>query len=499
MGLLLLTRRGERAHELAVRRALGASPLDLARPFAVELLPLVAAGGTVALLLLRWLGPVVTALPQLAPLGGTAGAGANAVPWTLAVAGSVWATACFGALLVLALRPPALAGAPFPTTTARGGRRRALVTVQVAVTCALVVAAGLMARSAWNVASVPHGFAPQGVLIARVHSASDSAAEGQAFHRRLLAELRSDATVASAALGWHAPLGSAMLRVAVETPATSLEVAGNVVSPDYFRTLGVAVLEGREFTDFDDADAPPVAVVNRSLAERLWPGRSAIGRVLGFPRSGGDRTVVGVVDDTRYASLTERGLPLAYLPLAQRFFPTAFLHVRSATGTATTLPHLRRLVAGLDPGAPLSDAGLLDERIEAAFDRWRTPALLAGLIALATLVLTMGGLYGVVSLAVRQRTRELAVRAALGADAASLRRMVLAHGLRPVAVGALIGLAGSAAVTRLLGSQLYGIAPYDPPAVAAGLVVLLGAGAFACYLPARRAARLDPAAALRFE
>ena len=496
---LLLTPGGERAHELAVRRALGASPLDLARPFAVELLLLVAAGGTVALLLLRWLGPVVTALPQLAPLGGTAGAGASVVPWTLAVAAAVWATACFGTLLVLAFRPPALAGAPSPTTTGRGGRQRALVTVQVAVTCALVVAAGLMARSAWHVASVPHGFVPQGVLIARVHSASDSAAEGQAFHRRLLAELRSDATVASAALGWHAPLGGAMLRVAVETPATSLEIAGNVVSPDYFRTLGIAVLEGREFTDSDDADAPPVAVVNRTLAERLWPGRSAIGQVLGFPRSGGDRTVVGVVDDTRYASLTERGLPLAYLPLAQRFFPTTFLHVRSATGTAVTLPHLRRLVEGLDPGAPLSDAGLLHERIEAALDRWRTPALLAGLIALATLVLTMGGLYGVVSLAVRQRTRELAVRAALGADAASLHRMVLAHGLRPVAVGALIGLAGSAPLTRLLGSQLYGIAPHDPPAVAAGLVVLFGAGSFACYLPARRAARLDPAAALRFE
>ena len=499
VALLLLTRGGERAHELAVRRTLGASPLDLVRPFAVELLLLAAAGGTVALLLLRWLGPVVAALPQLAPLGGTAGAGASVVPWTLAVAGSVWATACFGALLLLALRPPALTGTPSPTTTGRGGRRRALVTVQVAVTCALVVAAGLMARSAWNVASVPHGFAPQGVLIARVHSASDSAAEGQAFHRRLLAELRSDPTVASAALGWHAPLGSTMLRVAVETPATSLEVAGNVVSPDYFRTLGVAVLEGRDFTDADDADAPPVAVVNRTLAGRLWPGRSAIGQVLGFPRSGGDRTVVGVVDDTRYASLTERVLPLAYLPLAQRFFPTTFIHVRSATGAPTTLPHLRRLVAGLDPGAPLSDAGLLHERIEAALDRWRTPALLAGLIALATLVLTTCGLYGVVSLAVRQRTRELAVRAALGADAASLRRVVLAHGLRPVAVGALIGLAGSAPLTRLLDSRLYGIAPHDPPAVMAGLVVLLGAGALACYGPARRAARLDPAAALRSE
>ena len=499
LALLLLTRGGDRSREIAVRRALGASPPDLVRPFAVELLLLVTAGVLVALLLLRWVGPVVAALPQLAPLGGTAVAGASVVLWTLAVAGSAWTLVCLGALLVLTLRPPALAEAPSPAATGRVGRPRALVTAQVAVTCGLVVAAGLLARSAWNVASVPRGFAPQDVLIARVHSASESPADGQLFYRRLLGVLRSDATVASAALGWHAPLSGAALRVAVEVPGVSLEVAGNVVSPDYFRTLGVAVLEGREFTDSDDADAPPVTLVNRALAERLWPGRSAIGQVLGFPRSGGDRTVVGVVDDTRYGSLTERVLPLAYLPLAQRFFPTTFIHVRSATGTAITLPHLRQVVAGLDPGAPLSDAGLLHERIEAAVDRWRTPARLAGLIALATLVLTMCGLYGVVSLAVRQRTRELAVRAALGADAGSLRRTVLVRGLRFVAVGALIGLAGSVPLTRLLDSQLYGIAPYDPLAVLSGLVVLFGAGALACYVPARRAARLDPAAALRSE
>ena len=497
--LLLLTRSGERSHGLAVRRALGASPLHLVRPFAVELLLLVAGGGVAALLLLRWVGPVVAALPHLAPLGGMEVASGRAVLWTLAVAGSIWAMVCLSVMLVLALRPPALPGAPSPTATGRGGRRRALVTVQVAVTCGLLVAASLLARSAWNVASAPRGFASQDVMIARVHPASDSPADGQAFYRRLLVELRRDATVASAALGWHAPLSGVALRVAVQVPGTSLEVAGNVVSPDYFRTLGVAVLEGREFADFDDGDAPPVALVNRSLAERLWPGRPAIGQILGFPRSGGDRRVVGVVDDTRYGGLTEPALPLAYLPLAQRFFPTTFLHVRSATGTAITLPHLRQVVAGLDPGAPLSDAGSLRDRVEAALDRWRAPALLAGLIALATLVLTMCGLYGVVSLAVRQRTRELAVRAALGADAASLRRMVLAQGLRPVAAGALIGLAGSAPFVRLLDSQLYGIAPYDPPAVLAGLVILFGAGAFACYVPARRAARLDPAAALRSE
>ena len=379
VAVLLLTRGSERSHELAVRRALGASPLDLVRPFAVELLLLVTTGALVALLLLRWVGPGVAALPQLAPLGGTAVAGASVLLWTLAVAGVAWTLVCLWALLVLTLRPPVLPEASSPTTTRRGGHQRALVTTQVAVTCGLLVAASLLARSAWNVASIPRGFAPQGVLIARVHPASESPADGQAFYRRLLGVLRSDATVASAALGWHAPLSGATLRIAVQVPGTSLEVAGNVVSPDYFRTLGVALLEGREFTDSDDGNAPPVAVVNRALAERLWPGRPAIGQVLEFPRSGGDRTVVGLVDDTRYGSLTEPELPLAYLPLAQRFFPTAFIHVRSATGTTPTLPHLRQAVAGLDPAAPLSDAGSLRDRVDAALDRWRVPALLARL------------------------------------------------------------------------------------------------------------------------
>ena len=149
-----------------------------------------------------------------------------------------------------------------------------------------------------------------------------------------------------------------------------MEVSGNVVSEDYFRTLDVAVLEGREFTGEDHADSPPVAMVNRNLAERLWPGRSAVGRVLTFPRSGGDRTVVGVVDDVRYGSLTEPVRSLAYLPLAQRFFPRAFIHARSPADPGVTLQLVRRVLADLDPGIPLSDVSTLSERVDGALDRW---------------------------------------------------------------------------------------------------------------------------------
>ena len=498
--LLLLTRGAEQAHELAIRRALGASRRDLVRPLAAELLVLVGAGALAALAALRWVGPVLSALPQLAPLGAaTASPGAGAALWTLAVTGATWAAVCLGLLLMTSIRPPALAGAPGPRVTGRGGRQRALVAAQVAVSAILMVAAGLLLRTAHGVASIPRGFVPEGVLVAQLHTAGYSDAEGHVFYRRLLDALRDGGPVSSAALAWHTPFSEFTLNISVEIPGTSLLVLGNAVSADYFRTLGVAVLEGREFTAADHADSPLVAMVNRTLAERLWPGRPAVGQVLAFPLSGGDRTVIGVVDDVRYRALAEPARPLAYLPLAQRFFPRAFLHARSAAGAGATLQHVRRVLADLDPGAPLSGVGTLRDRVDEALARWRAPALLAGLLALVTLVLTMGGLYAVLTMAVGQRTRELAIRAALGAREASVRWMVLAEGLRLVAAGALVGLVAAVPLTRLLESQLYGIAPHDAATLAAGLIGLLAAGALACDLPARRAARLDTAAALRSE
>ena len=499
MVLLLLTRGAEQAHELVVRRALGASRLALVRPFAAEMLVLVGAGALAASMALRWVGPVVSTLPQLVPLGPAVFLDTGVVLWMLAVAGAAWVIVCLGVLLMTAARPPALPAAPDPRVTGRGGRQAALVAVQVAVSGVLVVAAGLLLRSAHGVASTPPGFVPRDILVAQLHTAGYGAAEGHVLYRRLLDELRAGGLVTSAALGWHTPLSVFQLSVAVETPGTSMEVSGNVVSGDYFRTLGIAVLEGREFTSEDHAESAPVAVVNRTLAERLWPGRTAVGRVLAFPRSGGERTVIGVVDDVRYGALAEPARPLAYLPLAQRFFPRVFIHARGPANPGVMLQHVRRVLADLDPAAPLSDVSTLSERVEESLDRWRAPALLSGLLALATLILAMAGLYGVLMLAVRQRTRELAIRVALGARETSVRRMVLGQGVRLVAAGALVGLAAAVPLMRLLASQLYGVAPHDAATLGVSLVVLLAAGGLACDLPARRAVRLDTAAALRNE
>ncbi len=459
---------------------------------------LVGAGGLAALVALRWVGPVLSALPQLAPLGTTAGPAAGAALWTLAVAGATWAAVYLGLLLVTSLRPPALPGATGPRATGRGGRQRVLVSAQVAVSAVLVIAAGLLLRTAHGVASIPRGFVPQGVVVAQLHTGY-SEAEAHVFYRRLLDALRSGGLVTSAALAWHTPFSEPSLNKSVEIPGTSLFVLGNAVSADYFRTLGVAVLDGREFTAADHAGSPLVAMVNRTLAERLWPGRPAVGQVLTFPFSGGDRTVIGVVDDVRYRALAEPTRPLAYLPLTQRFYSRAFLHARSPAAAGVTLQHVRRVLAGVDPGVPLSGAGTLSDKVDEALDRWRAPALLAGLLALVTLVLTMGGLYAVLTMVVGQRTRELAIRVALGAREASVRWMVLAEGLRLVAAGALIGFAAAVPLMPLLASQLYGIAPHDAATLAGGLIGLLAAGGLVSDVPARRAARLDIAAELRSE
>ena len=494
---MLLTRGAEQAHELAVRRALGASCRDLVRPLAAELLVLVGAGGLAALAALRWVGPVLSALPQVAPLGAAAGSGVGPALWTLVVAGVAWAAVCVGLLVMTSIRPPALAGVPGARATSRGGRQRILVAAQVAVSAVLVVAAGLLLRSALGVAAIPRGFVPEGIVVAQLHTAGYSDAEGHVFYRRLLDALRGGGRVSSAALAWHTPFSEFTLSISVEIPGTSLVTLGNAVSADYFRTLGVAVLEGREFTADDRAGSPLVAIVNRALAERLWSASPAVGKVLTFPRSGGDRTVIGVVDDVRYYALAESTRPLAYLPLAQHFFPRAFLHVRSPADAGATLRHVRRVLGDLDPAVPLSGAGTLDGKVDEALDRWRAPALLAGLLALVTLLLTMGGLYAVLTMTVSQRTRELAIRVALGAREASLRWMVLAEGLPLVAAGALVGLVVAVPLMRLLASQLYGVAPHDAATLAAGLIGLVAVGALACDMPARRTVHLDTASALR--
>ena len=306
---------------------------------------------------------------------------AGVVLWMLAVAGAAWVIVCLGVLVMTAARPPALPAAPDPRVTGRGGRQAALVAVQVAVSGVLVVAAGLLLRSAHGVASTPPGFVSRDILVAQLHTAGYAASRGacplSATPRRVAdrrgwsPRRRSGGIPRSASfscpLRWR-PRG------------TSMEVSGNVVSG--------GLLPARWASPCWRAGSSPRKITPSPRSSRwsiarwrsvLWPGRTAVGRVLAFPRSGGERTVIGVVDDVRYGALAEPARPLAYLPLAQRFFPRVFIHARAPANPGVTLQHVRRTLADVDPAVPLSAVSTLSERVEESLDRWRAPALLAGL------------------------------------------------------------------------------------------------------------------------
>ena len=376
---------------------------------------------------------------------------------------------------------------------------------QVALSCVLLMAAGLLAQSARAVASRPPGFVPD-VLVARLIMPPNqyTPTEGMALYERLRTGLLAQPLVSSVGLAWHAPLSETALRISVVAPASAIpertETAGNLVSPGYFEALGVPVLDGRGFLPSDDPEAPPVVIVNRSFAERWWPNRQAVGRELNLPRSGGPRRVVGVVDDIRFRTLTEPVQPLVYLPLTQRYQPWAFVQIRATTGDPMrALNTLRSAVADLDPQIGIGGPHTLEDDVQASIAEWRGPASLSGLLALVTLFLTMGGLYATLATSVTQRTKEMAIRRALGSQDVHVRRLVIGQGLLLAAVGIAIGLGASTVVMRYLESLLYSVTPRDvnTQLVVVGLLALLAY--LSCRGPARRAARADPMMALRAE
>ncbi len=503
--LLMLTRGAERAHELAVRSALGATTARVVRLFAWETLMLVALGSAMAAVALPWIARLA-AMPQLAGLVLTPSMDRYAVialcVISVSVAAVIVAGTAFGLEVRAKWRGVGLGHGLRVTRPAR--LRQALVVAQVALACLLLVAAGLLAQSARAVATIPPGFVPD-VLVAQVYLPDEYTPEdGIALHRRLRAALLGHASVSSVGLAWHAPLSEMYLSVSVEAPGSMhperTETAGNFVSPGYFETLGVPVLDGRAFLESDDLAAAPVVIVNRSFAERWWPDGFAVGREIVLPRSGGIRRVVGVVDDLRYRTLTEPLQPLVYIPLTQRYQPWMFVHVRTARNDPMqAFSTVRTVVADLDPRIGVGAARTLEDDVTRSLAEWQGPASLSGLLAFVTLMLTVGGLYATLASSVSQRTKEMAIRRALGAQDRQVRRLVIGQGLLLTAVGLALGLGATAVVMAYLESFMYGVTTRDVSTRLA-VIGLVGLVAWlSCRVPAGRAARADPMLALRAE
>jgi predicted permease len=516
---LLLSRATHRSREIAVRLALGAPRRAIVGLLMTETMLVFAfgalAGGLAAALISRLLAASLVALPVPVALD-------LAPDWRVLVfaAGVAIVTGVLTGLApaLQSLRPSLThelrkdAGA----TPRRQRLRRTFIAAQIAFSVVLVVAAGLFLRALAAATAVDPGFQVRGIEVATVDFAlggyddSRVPAVADEFRRRLAVIPGVDAVGIAAMVplsGGGLGLGG-LRRPGAADPADFIDADWNVVSPQLLSAIDLPLRSGRHFTDADREGAPLVAIVNERFAARVWPGENPIGQTLenGDFRPGRESmrrlTVVGVARDSKYRWLGDAPRHFVYVPLAQNPMRTLhyFLHAADGRAAGAALaPAVRSALRSLDPNLPLihfaplasyADLGLLPQRLAAS---------VAGSLGMVALLLSAIGVYGVTAFAVASRTREIGLRMALGADRRRVLREVVRQGLRVTAVGAAVGFAGALAVTQLLTSLLFGVSPSDPVTFTAAAVGLGVVAAGATYLPARRAARIDPVTALRAE
>jgi putative ABC transport system permease protein len=510
-GNLLLTRLSARGGELAVRSALGARRADVARQLLVEAALLAGAGAALGFAA-AWAGARAVAASDLLPAWVHFALDYRTFAFTAVI--TIAATCAFGlAPALLSARP---APAPHESRRLAGGSRAArrlraaLVVVQFALALALLAGAGLLLRSFTNAAAQSPGFVSDHVLTARLSLPAakypDQAAQARAL-RAMLDAARALPGVDAAAATTRLPFGGANagLYFQIEgraNPDSPPHAALRLIDEDYFRAMGIPLLRGRAFTRADWETRARAVVVDANFVRRYFPAGDALGKrlTLGMSPGGDAYTIVGVVGSVKHFDLTAPATqPTYYFDLGARASDSVFLVVRARAISADLVDALRAAVRSVDPEQPLFDISLLDARIASSLTGRRVPLQLIGLFAGCALLLAAVGIYAVLAFAVQQRTAEIGLRMAIGADAARVRREVLAGGSRLAAIGIGAGLLGALAAGFLLRSRLFGVAPVDARSLAAVTLVLAATALAACWLPARRAARLDPIVALRHE
>jgi putative ABC transport system permease protein len=398
--------------------------------------------------------------------------------------------------------------------TAAGGRRGrfsllgALVVLEVALAVVLLDGSALMAQSMVRLLSVDAGFRTDHILTAELNlpkSRYKSDDSRRIFTQQLLDALHANERLKDVALSDSAALNDNLTMMMLDPGAlgaddksTTLQMRS--VAPGFFETLGIRLVSGRLFTERDTKGAPCVTVINESLSRRYFSGQNVLGEVLKFGSEADDQCqVIGVVTDTRDVHLRSAPRPQVYLPLLRNNTGSLHLFIRSSADPLALAAELRKTVWGLDKEQPVSHVQSMTEVIAQLVAEPRFRTWLLGAFAAAGLALTLVGIYGVVSYMAGQRTREIGIRVALGAQRSSVLRMVLGEGIRLAGIGAAVGVLGALALTRLAKNQLYDIKPTDPMTLAAAAVLMILVALAACYVPARRATRVDPLIALRHE
>jgi putative ABC transport system permease protein len=506
---------------MAIRAALGASRWRVVRQLLTESVLLALAGGGVGLVLALWgVDLLVAAIPaaQLAQMPYLRGLSLDADVLLFAFGLSLLTGVLFGLTPALAstradLQESLKEGGRSSGSRATGRLRDLLVVSEVALALVLLVGAGLLLKSLAVMLKVDPGFDTRGLLTLRVALPPARYAEdarAARFYDELVRRVSALPGVRGAAATSNLPLagdggtGSPQV-VGRATPASELtEAHMRTVSANYFAVMGIPVAAGRVFGERDGVEAPPVLLVNKTYAERVFPGEDPVGRRLTFKWSG-DRPpfeIVGVVGDEKVTSLDARTTPVVYFHNQQGPDSSAALVVRAEGADPTALAGaVREAARGLDPEVPVFAVQTLEQMVagtRATFMR-RYPAYLTGVFACVALLLALVGIYGVVSYAVTQRTHEIAVRVALGARGRDVLRLVLRHGLGLALAGVAAGTVGALMLTRLISGLLFGVSAADPAVYALVSLLLVAVALVASLVPARRATKVDPMVALRYE
>ncbi|HEY0154178.1 MAG TPA: ABC transporter permease [Longimicrobium sp.] len=513
---LLLARAARRHREMAVRAAVGAGRGRIVRQVVTEGVVLALLAGAAGLAVGAAVVRALLALaPQLLPRTDEIGLDARVLAFTLLVALGTGVVAGLASALPAARTDLAgvLRGASQPGGGGRGAR--VLVAAEAALAVVLLVGAGLLAGSLARMSRVDPGFRAEHLLTARIPHVPEgygSAARSADFADRVMTRVQGTPGVVSVAAVSAIPFQRGMnIPVTVEgrPEATEGAIEWRAVTPGYFRTLGIPLAAGRDFAA-SDAGGAPVIAVNESAARRYWPGRTPLGDRLRVGAMGGkpipeladvSREIVGVVRDIRDQRMDLPPRRTVFVPMAQ--VPDAYaslpaLLVRT-TDPASTGAVLRQAIREADPRMPAPELRMMEEVVGATLAQSRFNTLLMGSFALLAMLLTGVGIFGVVSYTVRQRTREIGVRMALGARQSDVLGAVVRQGIRPAVVGLVVGLVAAAGLSRLVAGMLYEVSPTDPLTLGAVSVALVGVALLASYLPARRAARVDPIIALRSE
>jgi putative ABC transport system permease protein len=512
---LLLARATARRREIAIRSALGASRRRVIRQLLLESIVLALVSGACGLLLAQWGADMLVALsPENIPRLHNVSLDGYVLGFALLV--SLLTGVCFGLA-------PALHASRTDLTEAlkEGGRegtrrnrtRSVLVIAEVALALMLMTGAGLLLGSFWRLSQVNLGFDPGHVLTFRVNLPENKYSGQQAvdFFARLQARLQNLPGVNGAGVTFKLPFGSSNIRTELEIEGRPVasgdhpQIDCQVILPDYFHTMGIKLIKGRDFTARDDLKARPVAIINETLARRFFPNEDPIGKrirpdVAGGPGSVPMREIVGVVSDVRYRNLTEDVPYEVYLPYPQLAITSAMrLALRTGADPHTLIGAARAEVQALDKELPVYEIKTLDQYVGGilAYPRFYTLILL--IFAGVALLLTAIGLYGTISYSVSQRTHEIGIRMALGAQTYDVLRLVVKQGLALALIGVALGSGGSLLLTRVIKTLLFGVRSTDPLIFAAVVFLLITVALLACWIPARRATKVDPMTALRVE